>query len=327
MSMIDAAVIGLGRWGKNIVEAVQGKSKRLHFIRGVSKEPELVRDFAAAKGFELSTELEEAMADPRVQAVFLATPHSLHVQQISAVAAARKPVWCEKPLALTRVEAEHAIAATQKAGVPFALGNNKRCFPCMRELERVVADGTLGEILHIEGNFSNEHSTRVKGGWRDDPRESPGGGMTGAGLHVLDAFVNLAGPITKVDARVYSQKPPPDPRDAAAAMVQFESGATGLLATVRAAPMFWRIHVFGTKGSAEAREETSLTVALMGRQPETKIYSPADSLGVLLEAFAETIETGKPFPVSSADMLDVVGAFEAIIQSIGEGKPVMVTRP
>ena len=46
--MINAAVIGLGRWGKNIVEAVQGKSRRLRFIRGVSKEPELVRDFAAA---------------------------------------------------------------------------------------------------------------------------------------------------------------------------------------------------------------------------------------------------------------------------------------
>src|SRR5262249_51177203 len=158
---------------------------------------------AAAKGFELSTEFEDALADPRVQAVFLATPHSLHVRQISAVAAAHKPVWCEKPLALTRAEAERAIAATKKAGGPFALGNNKRCFPCMLEMKRIVATGALGEILHIEGNFSNEHSTRVKGGWRDDPRESPGGGMTGAGLHVLDAFVNLVGPISEVDARVY----------------------------------------------------------------------------------------------------------------------------
>lgn len=322
--MINAAVIGLGRWGKNIVEAVQGKSKRLRVIRGVSKEPELVREFAATKGFELSTEFEDAVADPRVQAVFLATPHSLHVGQISAVAAARKPVWCEKPLALTRADAERAIETTAKAGVPFALGNNKRCFPCMRELKRIISNGTLGEILHIEGNFSNEHSTRVKGGWRDDPRESPGGGMTGAGLHVLDAFVNLVGPVAKVDARVFSQKPPPDPRDVAAAMMQFESGATGLLATVRAAPMFWRIHVFGTKGSAEAREETSLTVAITGDQPETKTLPPVDSLGVLLEAFAETIETGKPFPVSTADMLNVVGAFEATIRSIAEGKPVAV---
>ncbi|HME28603.1 MAG TPA: Gfo/Idh/MocA family oxidoreductase [Pseudolabrys sp.] len=323
--MIDAAVIGLGRWGKNIVEAVQGKSKRLLFIRGVRKEPDLVRDFAAAKGFELSTEFEEAVGDPSVRAVFLATPNSLHVGQISAVAAAGKPVWCEKPLALSRAEAERAIEACAKASVPFALGNNKRCFPSMRELKRVVANGILGEILHIEGNFSNEHSTRVKGGWRDDPTESPGGGMTGAGLHVLDAFVNLVGPIVEVDARVHSQKPPPDPRDATAALVQFESGATGLLSTVRAAPIFWRIHVFGSKGSAEARDETSLTLALIGGSPETKIYPTADSLGVLLEAFAETIETGKPFPISTSDMLEVVGAFEAIIRSIAEGKPVAVS--
>ena len=91
--------------------------------------------------------------------------------------------------------------------------------------------------------------------------------MTGAGLHVIDAFVNLAGPIAAVDAKVFSQKPAPDPRDAAAALVQFESGATGLLATVRAAPTFWRVHVFGGKGWAEARDETTLTVAASAKSP------------------------------------------------------------
>src|SRR5580692_8987650 len=159
--MIDAAVIGLGRWGKSIVEAAQGKSKRLRFIRGVSKEPELVADFAKTHGFELSTEFSDAVADPRVRAVFLATPHSLHVEQIGAVAAAGKPVWCEKPLALTRAEVERAIAAITTAKVPFALGNNKRCFASMRELKRLVTDGVIGDVLHVEGHFSNEHSTRV----------------------------------------------------------------------------------------------------------------------------------------------------------------------
>jgi len=166
----------------------------------------------------------------------------------------------------------------------------------------------------------------VKGGWRDDPNESPGGGMTGAGLHVIDAFVNLAGPISKVDARLFKQKAPPDPRDSAAALVEFASGATGVLATVRAAPMYWRIMVFGSKGWAEAREETTLTVARVGEQPDTQVYLAVDSLGVLLEAFGETVETGKPFPVSTADMLDVAGAFEAIIRSMTEGAPVMVKR-
>jgi predicted dehydrogenase len=324
--MIEAAIVGLGRWGKGIVEAAQGKSKRLRFVRGICKEPEQLADFARTHNFTLGTELGDAIADPKVQAIFLATPHSLHVDQISAVAAAGKPVWSEKPLALTRAEAERAIAAVTKAKVPFALGNNKRCFASMRELKRLVTDGVIGDVLHVEGHFSNEHSTRVMGGWRDDPRESPGGGMTGAGLHLIDAFVNLAGPIASVDAKVYSRKPPPDPRDVAAALVQFESGATGLLATVRAAPMYWRIHVFGTKGSVESRDETTLTLSLIGKQPEVRTYPQVDSLAVLLEAFAETIETGKPFPVTTADMLDVVGTFEAIIHSIGEGRPVKVTR-
>ena len=324
--MINAAVIGLGRWGKSIVEAAQGKSKRLHFIRGVSKEPDLARDFAKTHGFELSTEFADAVADPRVQAVFLATPHSLHVDQIAAVATAGKPVWCEKPLALTRAPAERAISACTKAGVVFGLGNNKRCFSSMSALKQIVSDGTIGEVLHIEGHFCNEHSTRVLGGWRDDPRESPGGGMTGAGLHLIDAFVNLAGPIKTADARLFAQKPAPDPRDAAAVLLEFESGATGLLATVRAAPMYWRIHVFGTNGWAEARDETMLTVARNGERAETKILPQVDSLAMLLESFAESIETGKPFLVSTADMLDVVGAFEAIIRSMSESAPISVRR-
>jgi len=324
--MIGSAIVGLGRWGKAIVEAVQGRSRRLRFVRGISKEPELVTDFAAAHGFDLSTEFSDALADPRVAAVFLATPHSLHVDQVVAAAAAGKAVWSEKPLALTRAEAERAVAACATAGVALGLGNNKRCFPSMRELKQIVAAGTIGEVLHIEGHFSNEHSTRVKGGWRDDPRESPGGGMTGAGLHVLDAFVNLAGPIAAVDAKIFAHKPPPDPRDAAAVLVEFASGATGLLATVRAAPAFWRVHVFGSKGSAEARDETTLTLARIGDKPETRALPPADSLAVLIEAFAESIESGKPFPVTTAEMLDVVAAFEAIIRSIAEGRPVTLRR-
>ena len=322
--MINAAVIGLGRWGQSIVTAIQGKSARLRVIRGVTKEPDLARAFAATHGFALSTDFAEAVADPQVEAVLLATPHSLHVEQIAAVAAAGKPVWCEKPLALTLAPAQQAVAACGAAGVVFALGNNKRCFPAMRELKRLVADGTIGDILHIEGHFTNEHSTRVSGGWRDDPAESPGGGMTGAGLHVLDAFVNLAGPVARVDARLFAHKQPPDPRDAVAALVTFQSGAGGLLGTVRAGPMFWRIHVFGTKGWAQALDETTLIVAPMGQAPQTRTYPPVDSLGLLLEAFGAAIETGTPFPVSTAQMLDTVAAFEAVIASIASGKPVDV---
>ena len=117
--MIDAAIIGLGWWGKNIVEAVQGKSSKLRFVHGVSKEFDAALPIAEANGFTLSDDLELALADQRVEAVVLATPHSLHADQIVRVAAAGKPVFCEKPLTLKRADAERAVAAVKKAAVPI----------------------------------------------------------------------------------------------------------------------------------------------------------------------------------------------------------------
>jgi predicted dehydrogenase len=326
-TMIKAAMVGLGRWGQTILNSIQGNSTRIRIVHGVTKEPEIGRALAARYGFRLSTDLKDAIADPEVDAVLLATPHSLHVEQVRMVAAAGKPVWCEKPLALTRAEAERAVAATRDAGVVLATGNNKRCFASMRELKRVVDSGALGQILHIEGHFSNEHSTRVAGGWRDDPREAPGAGMTGAGLHVLDAFVNLAGPVQYVDARSISRKLPPDPRDAVAVLVQFTNGATGVMATVRAAPMYWRIHVFGTQGSAEARGEDTLIVGKIGGSSQEHTFAHVDSLKILLEAFADAIEGRAAFPVTPEQMLDVIEAFEAVIASLTRGAPVTVTAP
>jgi len=107
-------------------------------------------------------------------------------------------------------------------------------------------------------------------------------------------------------------------------MVQFKSGATGLMATVRAAPAYWRVHVFGTKGWAEARDEAMLTVARNGEKAQQQVLPQVDSLAVLLEAFAESIEMGKPFPVSTSDMLEVVSTFEAIIRSANQSRPVRV---
>jgi predicted dehydrogenase len=103
--MIDAAIVGLGRWGKTLVEAVQGKSDRLRFTHAVSRNPDKLRDDAARYRLELGGGLEAVLAAPGIDAVVLASPHSLHCQQIVAAAAAGKAVFCEKPLTLTKADA------------------------------------------------------------------------------------------------------------------------------------------------------------------------------------------------------------------------------
>jgi len=99
-----------------------------------------------------------------------------------------------------------------------------------------TASGKLGTMLHIEGHNSNENSNSVLSGWRLSPEESPGGGLTGAGLHILDAFVSMLGPVRRVYAQVNSHRQGPPPLDTAIVMLDFANGVTGTLATVRATP-------------------------------------------------------------------------------------------
>jgi predicted dehydrogenase len=106
-----------------------------------------------------------------------------------------------------------------------------------------------------------------------------------------------------------------------AVLVQFASGATGTLATVRAAPNIWRVHVFGTKGMAEARDENTLTFSPIGGTPQTHTYEQVDSLKVLAESFADAVEGRAPFLVSTGQMLDLIGAFEAILASLETRAP------
>ena len=118
---------------------------------------------------------------------------------------------------------------------------------------------------------SNENSGRFFGAWRHLAAESPGGGMTGAGIHVLDAFVHLMGPVQSVNAQLVTRKPPPDPTDMLSAMFRFASGATGVFATLRSTPSYRRVHVFGPAGSAEALGDTELVIRRSGKRCSTAL--------------------------------------------------------
>ncbi|HEV2302536.1 MAG TPA: Gfo/Idh/MocA family oxidoreductase [Stellaceae bacterium] len=314
--MIEAAVVGLGRWGRTLVASVQGKSERLHFSCAVVRAPKAHRDFARESGLELVSDLAAALREPAIDAVVLATPHSQHLGQILAAAAAHKAVFCEKPLTLTKPDAERAIAACAAAGVVLGVGTDKRFFPAMEELTRIVNAGELGPLLHLEANFSNEVSAAMPSGWRHDPRESPAGGLTATGIHVLDALVRLAGPVRRVEAQLISLKPPPDPHDSLSVLLEFENGVSGILAAVRSTPAFWRVHAFGRRGSAETRGRIELILRRSGAEPRQLSFPERDSVRANLEAFADAVAGIAPYPIRANEILATVAAFEAITKSL-----------
>jgi predicted dehydrogenase len=319
--MIHAAIAGLGRWGRALTEAAHGHD-RLKLVRAVEPAMDGARAFCARHDLDLTGDLASVLADPRIEAVLLATPHSLHPAQVIACAAAGKQVFCEKPLALHRADAARMFAACRDAGVMLAVGHNRRFWPSISALRDIVAGGELGTLLHVEGHNSNENSQNITAGWRLSPEESPGGGLTGAGLHVLDAFVSMLGPVRQVYAQLTSREAGPPPLDTSVLALQFVSGVTGTLSTVRATPFYWRVHVFGSNGSAEVLDETTLVLRKSGLPPQTIIFPKIDVLRAELDAFTDSLASKRPFPVPGGEVLATLAAFEAALQSMKTNVPV-----
>ena len=150
---VRAAIIGLGRWGQRLVNSIE-RSGKIRIVAGVTRRVERAQGFAFAKGFPLGSDYAAVLADPAIDAVILATPHSLHADQVVAAAAAGKQIFCDKPFTLDKPSAERAVGAAKAAGVTLSVGFNRRFLPAMEELRRLLADGSLGTLLHAEANFS-----------------------------------------------------------------------------------------------------------------------------------------------------------------------------
>lgn len=312
--MIQSAIVGLGRWGKNLVRSVQGKSTKIQFAYGIVQHPLNYEDFAKEANFTVTNDVQMVLNEANISAIIIATPHTLHLEQIIAAANAGKAVFCEKPLALNYADALKAVQACNDAHVPLGVGHDKRFWPAMQELKRITDLGLLGDLCHVEGNFTNENLRNIKSSWRDQAENTPGGSLTATGIHVLDACVSLLGPLKSVQG-LYQQFNGGS-QDTMAALLVFKSGATGLLSSPRPSPVFWRVHLFGSKGSAEVRGPNTLILNLIGKSEEIFQFEAINALHFQLEAFAETIISEQPYLISPQEILNTVEAFEATAKAV-----------
>ena len=315
--MLNTAIVGLGWWGKTLVKAARDFGAPINFVRGVTLEPDTVRDFAAEHKIAIGTSFEEVLADAKVQAVILATPHSRHRAQVEAAARAKKHIYCEKPFALSKADAVAMLDACQRAGIVIGVGHHFRLMPSMRVLDELMQSGAFGAIMHVEGNYSHDWLANVPAdSWRSVAAESRAGGMTGMGIHVLDCFRDLVGPMRRISALSKARALKLPTGDTTAALIEFENGATGTLATTLKTPFDWRIAVYGENCRAESVSETRAIVRRAGQEPEI-IDRPADfHLGRNLDYFAKAALGQGKFPISPAGILQTAAALEAVFKSV-----------
>lgn len=323
--MLNAAIVGLGRWGQVLVRSLHDGGRGIRFVRAVTRTPSKVADFARETGIPVDADLDGMLADPGVDAVVLATPHSQHLEQIRAAAAAGKHVFVEKPITLTAAEARAAFDACAAAGVLLAVGQNRRFLPAVSRIRALIAGGDLGDILHVEGNFSGPSGYRhQQSNWRASAAESPFGGMTGKGLHLTDLMIWLCGGVTEVDARSRRQVLDFDFDDTTVMLLRFAGGASGYLGTLTATADTIRFQVFGSKGWAEMRDHRYLTVRRVGEEPQVSDLGDFDIERAELEAFAGAIAGQGEYPVTREQAIANVAVLEAIGRSVAAGGPVAV---
>jgi predicted dehydrogenase len=336
--MINAAIVGLGWWGKTLVESLAEGSDAMRFValttRTVSPD---VEAFAKQYKLRLDTSYEAVLADPKIDAVVLATPPSGHMQQIVAASTAGKHVFCEKPFTFSKQQAETAVNAVLKAKRVIGVGYNRRFHPEMVKLRERIRTGDLGVIQHVECNMTFPNALFLKPtAWRAMKDEAPVGGLAPLGVHAIDAMIDLCGDYDTVYCQSLRRVLEGETDDTTSMLFRMKAGMTGYLGTITTTGPGFSIQVFGSKGwlrlegvthvaGASSEERRTRLFGACKFQPikgpmEVWEAEKLDIIRVCFEAFARAAEGGAPFPITPDQIVQGASASEAIIRSAASGK-------
>jgi predicted dehydrogenase len=336
--MIRAAIVGMGWWGRTLVEAVQRDSEQIRFVAGATRTVSpAVQAFADTQQLRLVDRYEALLADTGIDAVVLATPHSLHAAQTVAAARVGKHVFCEKPFALHKADAEAAVAATEQAGVTLGLGYNRRFHPEMTTLRQRIRSGELGTILHFEATMTFPNALFLTpDAWRADKEETPCGGLTPMGVHAIDGMIDLGGAIDQVYCQSFHRVVPVESDDTTSMLFRMKTGASGYLGTITATGPGFSFQVFGSKGSVRLEGMTHVAGA-SSEERRTRLFStckfqpikgPAevweaarlDVTRACLDAFATAASGGTPYLIPTSEMIHGAAVTEAVVRSAASGQ-------
>lgn len=315
--MIRAALVGLGWWGEELAAAAARLGGAVRIDACASLSAEETRRFAERIGARPLDSYDAALTAPDLDAVILATPHSLHAEQVTAAARAGKHVFVEKPFTLTAASGRTAAEACARAGVVLAVGHNRRFSAGARALKALVENGTLGTVLHVEGHFSSNSAMRYRPDqWRAQRTEAPGGALASIGLHLIDIMAWLFGPIERVSCQAQRRAVAVDIDDTTSALLRFRSGVTGYLGTHFACPLTFHFHVAATAANAEARADfTELALRRGPGETELVPLETTDTLVAELAAFADACAGGASFPVTPEEAIRNIAVLEALVRS------------
>jgi predicted dehydrogenase len=333
--MLRTAQMSLGWWGQQVTKCLTD-SDVIEIVCGVDPMPASTEKYAAAFGLPTLADYDAVLADPKIDAVILTTPHGLHERQVVGAAAAGKQVFCEKPLSLESASVARMLDACRKAGIILGVGHERRFEEGWEEIKRMADAGELGTILHVEADFSHDRFLSMTAdNWRGSKKEAPAAGMTGMGVHLTDMLLSLVGPIVEVHAIVARRIIPIETGDVVSVHLRFADGTTGHIAAVSATPYYGRLLVNGSLAWAEARDRQHVdpggpvdffTRKRGDAEQSTRVFEPRNVVKANYEEWTRAALGQGTYRFTDEERYGNVAVLEAIVASAEKGTPEKVAQ-
>lgn len=337
---------GFGILGAGLVAPFHAKSVKAskggNLIAFCDMSAERADKIAKEYGVKAYYNLDDMLRNPAVDVVNVCLPNHLHYQAVLACAKAGKHVLTEKPPAMSLRETDEMIAACAKAGVKFGCTVQCRVRKSIQAIRKAVAEGRFGKLLQADAVMKWFRSTDYykSDAWRMS-RKSGAGVTVQHAFHYIDLIQYIAGPATRVDARMINLAHPEiHLEDTLYAFIDFKSGARGM---VEASTAMWpgtdvRIEIHGVDGTAimigermatwKFREEKpeDADIRAIGNAAQSTGASGAADFGYLDHAFViqdmiDSIKTNREVAIPVSSVRPTLEIVLAMYQSAASGRP------
>ena len=295
---VKYGIVGVGGFGAQRRERLR-RSASYDILGGVDIREESFATAEAEEGRPLRRyhSVEELVADPAIEAVFIATPANLHVAQAMVAARAGKAVFCEKPMGPDREDCRQLVEYCEQNNIPHGHGFGARFTPMWQEVKRIVEKGTLGRIVSVSAATMHTGGLAFEGdNWRFKASDNPGGPLFHCGIHKIDTLRFLFGEGRWISG-VVNRSITASPTDDAYVLLGDFGGVPTTFHSHYVACYRHAMEIYGTKGDLFITEfpdklELKMTDLTSGFEPVhglTEGIPPTDAEGDSLREFAAAV--------------------------------------
>jgi predicted dehydrogenase len=247
---VNFGVIGAGGIARRrtIPGMLKAKNCRLVAVMDTVDPDGVAAEFNVPRSYRTEDDL---LADPEVEAVYIASPVFCHAKQIKMAAEAGKHILCEKPLTLDLKQARDAVAVCRKHHVFLQEGYMMKFHGAHVKIKQLIDDGRLGKIVYMRAQLSCWYP-KIDGAWRQDPKKGGGGSLADMASHLYDLMEFFGGPIRRITALTGNLVQEYRSEDASTTLLELQSGAQATVDCFFCIPdeaSRTRLEIYGSQGA------------------------------------------------------------------------------